>query len=126
MKFLIKTYKIYRKAGSFSHSNERDLKSFLRWRETVAVGETGLDSTWYQESPEVDQVRVFEIHIRLAMSLHLPLIVHLRGKVVDKAVEVLENTLVGHFKFSRRLLCFSLSGKLRMFFFSFGSEQMVK
>ena len=46
-------------------------------RETVAVGETGLD--YYNEfSPRQDQRRAFERHAVLAASLGLPLVVHNR------------------------------------------------
>lgn len=54
----------------------------------VAIGETGLDFH-YTNSPEKDQKRVFVEHIRLAVELGLPLIVHSR-EAETETMEILE------------------------------------
>ncbi len=45
----------------------------------VAIGETGFDNHWDRETLET-QARAFEWHARLAQSLDLPLILHVRDK----------------------------------------------
>jgi len=62
----------------------------------VAVGECGLDSTYYDAgSPKDLQVMVFKEHLEMAKKVNLPLVVHLRGEedVAEEAHAIMKDTL---------------------------------
>lgn len=69
-------------AMSFSEEVFARLKTLARERKVVAVGETGLDYH-YMHSPAEIQRESFRAHIRLARSLKLPIIVHVRDAHED-------------------------------------------
>ena len=58
------------------------LRELARRREVVAVGETGLDY-YYDNSPREAQRSVFEWHLKLALDMDLPVIVHCREAFRD-------------------------------------------
>jgi TatD DNase family protein len=58
------------------------LKELARSPGVVAIGETGLDYH-YNRSPHDVQRAVFESHIRIALSLNLPVVIHCREAYED-------------------------------------------
>jgi TatD DNase family protein len=58
------------------------LSELARSPEVVAIGETGLDYH-YNRSPRDAQRAVFESHIRIALELNLPVVVHCREAYED-------------------------------------------
>lgn len=69
-------------ARSFSEETLERLKFLAHGRKVVAIGETGLDY-YYMNSPADTQRESFRAHIRLARSLKLPVIVHVRDAHED-------------------------------------------
>lgn len=59
-------------------------------RELAAVGECGLDGHWVGEETFAEQERVFETLVDVAMSNHLPVIIHTRKREV-RAAEILRH-----------------------------------
>jgi len=57
--------------------NPQDFAEFRGERKLVAVGEIGLDY-FYEQSPRVEQRRVFEKFLKLALEWDLPAMLHLR------------------------------------------------
>ena len=70
-------------AGSWSDGQQR-VRELLAARETVAVGETGLDYH-YMHSPRTTQRSAFEAHLQLGLELGKPVIVHARDADDDMA-----------------------------------------
>lgn len=75
---------VYATAGIHPHQAaqapsdfEGELKALLQQEKVVAIGETGLDYH-YDFSPRETQQNVFRRHIRLAVDMGLPLVVHNR------------------------------------------------
>lgn len=58
----------------------------------VAVGEIGVDATFYEKVSQKEQVRVFELQIKVAKKMQLPICIHLRGDVVQEAECILEES----------------------------------
>lgn len=66
----------------FDNGNELKLKKFLQYQRVVALGEIGLDETYYEKGqPKSVQVKVFKRQIQIIKSLErpLPLVIHLRA-----------------------------------------------
>ena len=49
--------------------------------------------------PKELQLKVFKVHIEMAMAHNLPLVLHLQGKVLDDARQLLKDTLIGKLSF---------------------------
>lgn len=64
-------------AKDFSDLTSAHLEDLARQTGAVAIGETGMD-LHYGYSPEADQKRCFEAHLRAAQTLQLPIIIHTR------------------------------------------------
>ena len=65
-----------------------ELKNLAQHEKVVAIGETGLDYH-YDFSLHEDQRRVFAEHLKIAVELGLPVIIHCR-KAFDETMEILE------------------------------------
>jgi len=65
-----------------------ELKNLAQHEKVVAIGETGLDYQ-YDFSLHEDQRRVFAEHLKIAVELGLPVIIHCR-KAFDETMEILE------------------------------------
>jgi len=76
-------------ASKFRPEDEDRLMRFCREERVVAVGETGLDYH-YDLSPRDTQQRVYRLHIRLAHTLALPLVIHSR-EAGDDILDILED-----------------------------------
>ena len=59
-----------------------ELNKYCNAHKVIAIGETGLDF-YYENSPKVEQIKAFDIHIDVAASHKLPLIVHTRDADID-------------------------------------------
>ena len=90
------------KAEQFQAREKKILEAYLRDSKgvfngrVVAVGECGLDSTYYDVgSPKDLQVMVFKEHLEMAKKVNLPLVVHLRGEedVAEEAHAIMKDTL---------------------------------
>ncbi len=62
-------------ASRFRDDDEERLVQLCREKKVVAVGETGLDYH-YDLSPRETQQRVYRMHIRLAHTVGLPIVIH--------------------------------------------------
>ena len=62
-------------------------RDIARSSRVVAIGETGLDYH-YDHSPRDVQKRMFELHLRLAEELDMPVVLHIRD-AMDEAMEIL-------------------------------------
>ena len=62
-------------------------RDIARSNRVVAIGETGLDYH-YDHSPRDVQKRMFELHLRLAEELDMPVVLHIRD-AMDEAMEIL-------------------------------------
>ena len=62
-------------------------RDIARSSRVVAIGETGLDYH-YDHSPRDVQKRMFELHLRLAEELDMPVVLHIRD-AMDDAMEIL-------------------------------------
>ena len=62
-------------------------RGIARASRVVAIGETGLDYH-YDHSPRDVQKRMFELHLRLAEELDMPVVLHIRD-AMDEAMEIL-------------------------------------
>src|SRR2546422_7967741 len=71
-------------ASSWSDGAGQRVRELLDARETVAVGETGLDYH-YMHSPRETQRRAFEAQLQLGLELGKPVIVHARDADDDMA-----------------------------------------
>jgi TatD DNase family protein len=92
-------------AGGEEADRLEELRSLLRHRKAVAVGETGLD--FYRDyAPRGGQERVFEGQLALATELGLPVVVHARAAdaAVAAALDGFDGTVILH--------CFSSPGLL--------------
>ena len=83
------------KAHLFDASARRLLRRYLRHDKVVALGEIGLDSTYYgTRATQYVQRRVFREQLEMALEARKPLVIHLRGSVVEDALDVMKDTLV--------------------------------
>lgn len=86
-------------ADKYSKKQENIILSFLEKRQSIAVGETGLDFYYNFSTPD-NQVKVFKRQIAIAKELDLPLIIHSRQaetevlKILEK--ERFNNLVVFH------------------------------
>lgn len=84
------------RARLFDDEAERTLRSMLKYKKVVAVGEIGLDETYYIKSAsEEEQVRVFKKQIQIAQEFKLPICIHLRsdgGDLFERTQEILEES----------------------------------
>ena len=72
---------------------------------TVALGETGLD-LYYENSCQEDQIKNFEVHLKLAKEQDLPVVVHSR-KAESQTIELLKK-----YQVRGVLHCFTSSYKM--------------
>jgi TatD DNase family protein len=84
---------------------DEDFHTFFSHKKCVAVGEIGLDYH-YDFSPREVQKQVFEAQLRLAVSLHLPVVVHDR--------EAHEDTLLMLKKYKPKGVVHCFSGSVEM------------
>jgi TatD DNase family protein len=68
------------------------LKYLLKHNRVVAVGEMGIDETFYLKgSPEANQLQAFEDQLMIAKEMDMPICIHLRGtKCVEQAREIMK------------------------------------
>ncbi len=66
----------------------KELRELAQHDKVVAIGETGLDYH-YNFSLHEDQTRVFAEHLKIAVELNLPVIIHCR-KAFDETIEILQ------------------------------------
>lgn len=69
-------------AGSYTSEVEEELKTLLKNKKVVAMGEMGLDYYWMEDSKEI-QEEVFRKQIRVAKELNLPISIHMRDAIAD-------------------------------------------
>ena len=82
----------------------------------IGIGETGLDF-YYNHSDKEDQISSFEEHIKAALELKMPLIIHSRNaetetleifkKYKDSKLKILMHCFTGSDKFAKNLLEFN-------------------
>ena len=68
------------KADMWNEEVKARLVTFLDSKLVKAVGEMGLDSTYYDRVPKDVQVKAFQEQMKIAMEACLPMVVHLRGQ----------------------------------------------
>lgn len=82
------------KAPLFTRNKELFLKQYLKHDKVVALGEIGLDESWYKRGgvTKNDQVKAFKAQIEIAVNYETqkPIVIHLRG---DKSIEDAYNIL---------------------------------
>lgn len=66
----------------------REIESWLGKRKWVAVGEIGLDFYW-DKTYTVQQMEAFELQIRWAKELDIPIVIHTRN-ATEEAIQVIE------------------------------------
>jgi TatD DNase family protein len=82
------------KAHMYDSEKEELLENYLQWDKVVALGEIGLDSTYYGKQATKDmQIKAFKRQLQLAVRVKLPVVIHLRGNVVKDAHEIMRNIL---------------------------------
>ena len=91
----------------WDENSYKTLKEYAGHPKIVAIGETGLDYYWDKSNIEL-QKQVFKEHIRLALELNLPLIVHNRDAHADTLSILKEN---GADKTGGVMHCFSGSAE---------------
>jgi len=64
------------------------VRSYLKQRKFIAIGETGIDLYWDKTFIE-KQTKAFHLQIELAMEYHLPIVIHSRN-AVDECIEVVK------------------------------------
>ncbi|AQS53866.1 D-aminoacyl-tRNA deacylase [Jeotgalibaca dankookensis] len=69
-------------AGSYTSEVEENLKTLLKNKRVVAMGEMGLDYYWMEDSKEI-QEEVFRKQIKVAKELNLPISIHMRDAIAD-------------------------------------------
>ena len=67
----------------------QELKILAQHKKVVAIGETGLDYH-YDFSPRQEQKIVFAEHLKIAVELNLPVIIHCR-EAFDETMQILED-----------------------------------
>lgn len=67
-----------------------DIEKMLHHEKVVAIGETGLDYYWDKTNIEM-QKSFFKLHIELAKSYNLPIVIHTRSSVHDSVQMIKEN-----------------------------------
>lgn len=76
------------KAPLFTSDKQSFLKRYLKHDRVVALGEIGLDESWYKRGgvTKQDQMRVFKSQIDIAVNFETqkPIVIHLRG---DQSIE---------------------------------------
>lgn len=85
------------KAPLYNKEKENFLKRFLKHDKVVALGEIGLDQSWYTRGgvTKEDQLRVFKSQIEIAENYEKqkPIILHLRGdQSIKDAFEILSES----------------------------------
>ena len=85
-------------------------------KKIIGVGETGLDF-YYNNSNKVNQISSFEIHIKAAVDLNVPIIIHSRSaetetfEVLDKYknenLKILMHCFTGSLNFAEKLMKFN-------------------
>ena len=84
---------LYASIGIHPHEAKRydeippEFRKISGMKRVVAIGETGLDYH-YDHSPKDDQKRMFELQLRFAEEVNLPVILHIRD-AMDDAMEIL-------------------------------------
>ncbi len=71
-------------AKGFGKREEDFLKEVASKRLVQAIGEIGLDY-YYNNSPKEEQIRAFEIQLKIAKKFNLPVIIHTRDADTDTA-----------------------------------------
>ena len=89
----------------------------IGWTKAVAVGECGLDDSYFDEVPCEIQLRVFQRQIEIAMEFDLPIVLHLRGKVIKAARQLLLDTMVIHVIF--RMCSKTFKSLLRLLYMTY-------
>ena len=112
--------------GSFGiHPHETDknditskliVKNISNNEKIIGVGETGLDF-FYNHSDKKDQIKSFEEHIKAAIELKIPLIIHSRNaeletleifkKYENENLKILMHCFTGSKEFAKKLLDFN-------------------
>lgn len=87
---------------------QAQLKELAQHPKVVGLGETGLDYH-YNNSPREDQIAAFQDHIRVALDLNLPLVIHTREADEDTIACLKE---VGQGRVQGVFHCFSGSAEL--------------
>jgi TatD DNase family protein len=75
-------------AKTVTEETLKELRELAQHDKVVAIGETGLDYH-YNHSLHEDQTRVFHEHLKIAVELNLPVIIHCR-KAFDETIDVLK------------------------------------
>lgn len=84
---------------------EAEIVDLAQHPKVIGIGETGLDF-FYDSSPRAEQEESFRRHIRAAMALDLPLIIHSREAEAD-TIRILQDEGQGAVKPRGVLHCFS-------------------
>ena len=104
-------------------TSEIIIKEIRKNKKIIGIGETGLDF-YYNHSDRDIQIKSFEEHIKAALELKIPLIIHSRNaenetlevlnKYKDKKLKILMHCFTGSIKFAKNLIdlgaFFSASG----------------
>jgi len=85
------------KAPLFTKDKEAFMKRYLKHDRIVALGEIGLDESWYKRGgvTKSDQIKAFKAQIDMAVTFETkkPIVIHLRGdQSVEDAYEILRES----------------------------------
>jgi len=85
------------KAPLFTKDKEAFMKRYLKHDKIVALGEIGLDESWYKRGgvTKSDQMKAFKAQIDMAVTFETkkPIVIHLRGdQSVEDAYEILRES----------------------------------
>lgn len=80
------------KANIFDSLHEKWMRNKLNHPRVVALGEIGLDDTFYDKVSKIDQIKVFKTQLDIAKTMQVPICIHLRGDVIKDAEIILENS----------------------------------
>ena len=84
------TYGIHpHEAKNYKITSELIINEVRQNKKIIGIGETGLDF-YYNHSDRNDQFRSFEEHIKAAIKLNIPLIIHSRN-AEDETLQILKN-----------------------------------
>ena len=123
-KIIYGTYGIHpHEVDSFIATTQHIIKKINSNPKIIGVGESGLDF-YYSNSKKKSQIESFDNHIRAAIELNIPIIVHSRNaeketlncllKYKSKRIKILMHCFTGSFEFAMNLLdmnvFFSASG----------------
>ena len=95
---------------------EKIIEEISKEEKVIGVGETGLDF-YYNNSDKIDQIKSLEEHIKAAVKLKIPLIIHSRNaeketlEIFDKykkeKLKILMHCFTGSKEFAQKLLDFN-------------------